>query len=183
VRALRYYDEIGLVRPAGRTSAGHRRYTDVDVHRLYRVRALCQLGVPLEDIPAVLDSAGDDLDPDPYLDAEQRDSLTRHAAGLGDRTVDDLRAEFLGLVRRLRDLLRDGVPPADERVRALAGRWREIGETLRPPGPGLAGATAKMWSERGTAVDQALAGRVSWLDPGDLGDVVDYVRRSAGESR
>ncbi|MGW4066948.1 MerR family DNA-binding transcriptional regulator [Nocardia grenadensis] len=35
VRTLPHYDRIGLVRPAGRTSTGHRLYTAGDVERLY----------------------------------------------------------------------------------------------------------------------------------------------------
>src|SRR5687768_10160718 len=54
VRTLHHYDEIGLLRPSGRTSAGHREYTDGDVVVLYRILALRQLGLALEDIKAVL---------------------------------------------------------------------------------------------------------------------------------
>jgi hypothetical protein len=38
VRTLHYYDQIGLVSPGERTAAGHRRYVEADVRRLYRVR-------------------------------------------------------------------------------------------------------------------------------------------------
>ncbi|MEU4151636.1 MerR family transcriptional regulator [Streptomyces sp. NPDC026659] len=37
VRALRHYDGIGLLRASGRTASGHRRYTEQDLRRLYRV--------------------------------------------------------------------------------------------------------------------------------------------------
>ncbi|OLB73535.1 MAG: MerR family transcriptional regulator, partial [Actinobacteria bacterium 13_2_20CM_2_71_6] len=40
---------------------GHRRYTAAEVRRLYRVRALRQLGLPLQEIASVLDRTGDDL--------------------------------------------------------------------------------------------------------------------------
>jgi DNA-binding transcriptional MerR regulator len=59
VRALHHYDEIGLVRPSERTHAGHRRYTDADVRRLYRVRALRSLGLSLEEVGAALGDAED----------------------------------------------------------------------------------------------------------------------------
>ncbi|GAA3664469.1 hypothetical protein GCM10022420_049470 [Streptomyces iranensis] len=55
VRALRHYDEVGLVRASGRTGAGHRRYTAEDLRRLYRVRALCGLGLSLAEIGDALD--------------------------------------------------------------------------------------------------------------------------------
>lgn len=54
VRALHHYDRIGLVRPAGRTTIGHRLYTEADVRRLYQVLALRQLGLGLDQIANVL---------------------------------------------------------------------------------------------------------------------------------
>jgi MerR family transcriptional regulator, thiopeptide resistance regulator len=55
VRALHYYDEIGLLRPSGRSDGGHRLYDAADVARLYRVSLLRRLGFPLDQIAAVLD--------------------------------------------------------------------------------------------------------------------------------
>lgn len=50
VRTLHHYEDIGLLRPSGRTAAGHRIYEAHDVERLLRVRALRQLGLGLEEI-------------------------------------------------------------------------------------------------------------------------------------
>ena len=44
VRALRHFDDVGLLCPAERSPAGHRWYTGDDVRRLYRIVALRQLG-------------------------------------------------------------------------------------------------------------------------------------------
>ena len=55
VRALRHFDDIGLLRPAERSPAGHRWYTGDDVRRLYRIVALRQLGIPLGEIIHSLD--------------------------------------------------------------------------------------------------------------------------------
>ncbi|HXZ66888.1 MAG TPA: MerR family transcriptional regulator [Streptosporangiaceae bacterium] len=55
VRALHYYDEIGLLRPSARSYGGHRLYDTADVARLYQVSLLRRLGFPLEQIAAVLD--------------------------------------------------------------------------------------------------------------------------------
>nr|WP_285580798.1 MerR family transcriptional regulator [Actinoallomurus iriomotensis] len=46
VRAPYHYDGIGLVRASERTASGHRRYTDRDLRRLYRVHTLRTLGLP-----------------------------------------------------------------------------------------------------------------------------------------
>jgi DNA-binding transcriptional MerR regulator len=61
VRTLHHWDEIGLLRPAERSGAGHRRYSSADVERLYRIVALRRLGLSLEQIGAALDAEGPDL--------------------------------------------------------------------------------------------------------------------------
>lgn len=61
VRTLHHYDRVGLVSPGERTAAGHRRYVGADVRRFYRARALCGLGLSLEQVAAVLQEAEDDL--------------------------------------------------------------------------------------------------------------------------
>jgi DNA-binding transcriptional MerR regulator len=55
VRALHHYDEIGLLRPAERSDAGHRLYGNGDVERLYLIVTLRELGMPLDEIAAHLD--------------------------------------------------------------------------------------------------------------------------------
>jgi len=59
VRALRHYDEIGLVRPSQRTDAGYRIYDDRDVLRLQQVLVFRELGVALDEIGAAIDQADD----------------------------------------------------------------------------------------------------------------------------
>jgi DNA-binding transcriptional MerR regulator len=61
VRTLHHWDEIGLLRPAERSGAGHRRYSPEDVERLYRILALRRLGLSLEDVSAALTAEGPDL--------------------------------------------------------------------------------------------------------------------------
>lgn len=56
VRALHHYDQIGLLPASERTGSGHRRYTENDLHRLYRIRALQMLGLSLEEIRGALDA-------------------------------------------------------------------------------------------------------------------------------
>lgn len=55
VRALRHYDQIGLLRPARRSPAGYRLYGEADVARLQQVQSLRQLGLSLAQIQACLD--------------------------------------------------------------------------------------------------------------------------------
>ena len=55
VRSLRHYDRIGLLVPSGRTAAGHRRYTDVELRRLHQLVVLRGFGLSLEGSRHVLD--------------------------------------------------------------------------------------------------------------------------------
>ncbi|GHJ18197.1 MULTISPECIES: MerR family transcriptional regulator [unclassified Micromonospora] len=65
VRTLHHYDEIGLLRPSGRTPAGYRRYEDRDLDRLQLIRYYRELGFPLDEIAAILDDP--DADPAAHL--------------------------------------------------------------------------------------------------------------------
>ena len=58
VRTLHHYEHIGLLAPAERTEGHQRLYDERDVRRLYRIRALRDLGLPLADIGQMLDDEG-----------------------------------------------------------------------------------------------------------------------------
>ena len=58
VRTLHHYDEIGLLKPSGRSESGYRLYSRSDVARLHGIQALRHLGLPLADIAAMLDGRG-----------------------------------------------------------------------------------------------------------------------------
>jgi len=55
VRTLHHYEHIGLLAPDSRTEGRQRLYDEDDVRRLYRIRALRDLGLSLADIGRMLD--------------------------------------------------------------------------------------------------------------------------------
>lgn len=63
VRALRHYDDIGLLSPSTRSEGGFRLYSPDDVGKLYRIQALCRLNLPLAEVRKVL-TVGDATFPD-----------------------------------------------------------------------------------------------------------------------
>jgi MerR family transcriptional regulator, thiopeptide resistance regulator len=75
VRTLHHWDELGLLSPAERTSAGYRLYAEEEVRRLYRIVALRGLGLSLEEVGAALD------------DGELRE-LVRHQIEALDRRME-----------------------------------------------------------------------------------------------
>jgi MerR family transcriptional regulator, repressor of the yfmOP operon len=107
-RALRYYQELGLITPCARTPGGMRRYSEADLARVARIRELqTLLGLNLEEIAVVL--RNDDrlteikaVYRDEHTGAEERAELARECLVLLEQlrqTVDAKRAAldtFLG---------------------------------------------------------------------------------------
>ncbi|HEX9036520.1 MAG TPA: MerR family transcriptional regulator [Ktedonobacterales bacterium] len=75
VRALRHYDDLGLLRPSGRLESGYRSYSAEDLERLQRILLYRQLGFPLDTINILVN--------DPYTDP--LDHLRRQHALLNER--------------------------------------------------------------------------------------------------
>ena len=56
-RTLRYYEEMGLLPPTGRTEGNYRRYSEEDIRLLKRIKELRDLlGFSLTDIRKLLDA-------------------------------------------------------------------------------------------------------------------------------
>lgn len=100
VRTLHHYDEIGLLKPSGRSDSGYRLYSQQDVARLHGIQALRHLGLALGDIAALLD--GEAAAPEMVLQ-QQMNALDREIA-----QATELRAR-LGLIR---EGLAKGAEPA-----------------------------------------------------------------------
>ncbi|NCC08739.1 MAG: MerR family transcriptional regulator [Clostridia bacterium] len=62
VRTLHWYDAKGLLRPARKTQAGYRVYTEVQVDILQQIMFCRALEMPLDEIKRVISSDGFDLD-------------------------------------------------------------------------------------------------------------------------
>ncbi|MDT7800895.1 MAG: MerR family transcriptional regulator, thiopeptide resistance regulator [Actinomycetota bacterium] len=80
VRTLHHYDEIGLLRPSGRTPSGYRSYDDEDLDRLQRILFYRELGFPLETIATLVDDPG--INADAHL-KRQRELLVTRMGELG----------------------------------------------------------------------------------------------------
>jgi DNA-binding transcriptional MerR regulator len=103
VRTLHHYDEIGLLKPSGRSEAGYRMYDAQDVARLHAIQALRYLQLPLAEIGPLLD--GRHAQPEAIIDQQMRalQRQIRAATQQHDRLA----------------LLREGI---------LAGRVPDIGD-------------------------------------------------------
>lgn len=63
IRTLRYYDEIGLLKPTALTEAGYRLYDNKALEKLQEIMFFRELEIPLMDIQKIMD--------DPHYDKEQ----------------------------------------------------------------------------------------------------------------
>ena len=77
VATIRYYEQIGLLRPAAR-SGGQRTYDNEDVRRLSFIRRCRDLDFPVDDIRALLCTMAS---PAPRRESSPRNALSSCAAG------------------------------------------------------------------------------------------------------
>ena len=68
IRALQYYDKIGLLHPAEYTEAGYRLYDDTALERLQQILLFRELEFSLKEIQSILQST--DFDRDRALDQQ-----------------------------------------------------------------------------------------------------------------
>jgi DNA-binding transcriptional MerR regulator len=80
LRTIRHYDEVGLLKPSGRTEGGFRLYTGNDLERLLLIRRMKPLGFSLEEMGELL-STSDALaaDPDDSTARERLDAFVAEA--------------------------------------------------------------------------------------------------------
>ena len=95
VRTLRHYHQIGLLAEPPRSSGGYRHYDVGHLVRLLRIGRLTALGVPLSQVPAVLD--------DPAAAQRLLDELDRDATAEIERLT--ARRDSIAVLRRT------GAPP------------------------------------------------------------------------
>lgn len=63
-RTIRYYEEMGLLTPAGRTEGGFRLYDEAGIERLLLVKPMKPLGFTIEQIGELLRALDTVADPD-----------------------------------------------------------------------------------------------------------------------
>ncbi|GAA1680382.1 MerR family transcriptional regulator [Glycomyces endophyticus] len=179
-RMLRHYDNLGLVRPTGRTVGGYREYSDDDIRRIFHVESLRTLGLSLRQIGRVLDDPefapaaliGDLIDATEHRLARERELLKRLKA------VDSSEPAGWEEVLRIVELLHGLTSPdAARRQQAVLAPAADV------PAPALAEAIL-------TEADTNVAGALRWalaradhdvaasLAPGLASGDVDVRRRA-----
>lgn len=78
LRSLRHWEEVGLLRPSGRTEGGFRLYTEADVEKILVIRRMKPLGFTLEQMSAAMRDIEVLRDPD--VGDQHREARERLAA-------------------------------------------------------------------------------------------------------
>ncbi len=112
LRTLRHYDEVGLLKPSGRTEGGFRLYSDADMERLLLIRRMKPLGFTLEEMSSLLEIV------------DQTHSQAPAAPSTESTTRLD---EFITDVEQRRDKLREQLGMADEFLEQLHRQRRRSG--------------------------------------------------------
>jgi DNA-binding transcriptional MerR regulator len=145
VRTLHHYDEIGLLRPSGRTEAGYRLYGDADLARLHDIVLWRSLGFPLDEVRALIEDPNHD--PTEALKLH-RQRLVEQIGQLNERIAaldEAIRKSEAGEPMEEVDLkaIFDGFDPAEHEAEAEA-RWGDT-EAFRESKRRTAKYTAADW--------------------------------------
>ena len=81
-KMIRYYDEIGLVRPSARTEANYREYDEREINELRFIRRARSLGFPMPEITQLLSLWRD------------RERPSREVKAIADKHLADLDARI-----------------------------------------------------------------------------------------
>jgi DNA-binding transcriptional MerR regulator len=138
VRMLRHYDAIGLLRPAAvDESSSYRFYHAEQLHRLYRIVVLKDLGFTLAEVQGILDDK---------ITSDQLAAMLRLRRSQLEAQLSADRARLSAVESRLRMIEREGFMPTEDVVlkqvaplriaelSAVAGGYgpEEIGPAISP---------------------------------------------------
>jgi len=104
VQTIRYYEQIGLMNEAGRTSGGQRRYFEKDLDRLAFIRHSRQLGFSLDSIRELLE-----LSDNPSRSCAEVDSIARRQLRQVEQRLKRLRSLKKELKRMVAECKGDSV--------------------------------------------------------------------------
>ncbi len=110
VRTLRWYDEIGLLKPSEVTQAGYRFYDDAAMASLQQILFYRELDLPLEQIGRILSAP----------DNDRTEALQKH------RTLLLMKRRRLDDMLRLVDETIGGIAMYDERPKPTQADWEAV---------------------------------------------------------
>jgi DNA-binding transcriptional MerR regulator len=122
-RTIRYYEELGLLKPSSYTKGGERRYTEEDEKHLERILELKRLmGFGLDEIRVILDAEerlGTLREEYKAGSVKRRLEIVHEAMEINER----MRAQVESTIKRSKAFLRE--------LEAKAARYKEVEAELK----------------------------------------------------
>ena len=130
-RALRYYQQLGLLTPCGCTPGGLRRYSDADLARVDRIRQLqTLLGLNLDEISVVLH--GEDRMNQIRQAYHQQDASDAERRELVTESLE-LQQQLRGTVESKRQAIEGFLADLDARITRTSEFLSQMTESAAPP--------------------------------------------------
>src|SRR5665811_1173767 len=170
VRTLHHYDEIGLVVPSERTSAGYRLYTGEDIRRLQQVVVYRRLGFALDEISLLIhDEAADGSAVIGHL-SRQREAVMSRLDELRDlvTAIDQAMEKEMSGIKLTKDEQKElfGEGFSDEYAEEAEQRWGET-EAWKQSQKRTAEDTKEDWAAVKAEVDATNAAFVTAMADGE----------------
>ncbi len=128
-RTLRYYEQLGLVTPSGRSTGGARRYSEADLARVHRIRELQDLmGFDLQQIRAIVSAEARLQELREEYQRTDRPASRQRLVEEAIEINDHLREEVQGKLKRTKAFLAD--------LERKAIKYREALAQTEPAGTG-----------------------------------------------
>ncbi|MGI8698403.1 MAG: MerR family transcriptional regulator [Mycobacteriales bacterium] len=183
VRTLHHYDEVGLLRPSGRTAAGYRLYGPADLLRLQRILGYREVGFGLDKIAALLDDPG--LDPLQHL-REQHALLTDRVGRLHQQLAaieKTMEAHQMGIQLNPEEMFEvfGGFDPTEHAAEAEQ-RWGDT-DAYRQPGRRTSSYTKEDWKEIMAAGEEVEQRLLSAMQSGQLPTSTDAMDAAEAHRR
>jgi len=118
-KMIRYYEEVGLMAPAGRSDAGYRRYGEAEVQTLHFLRRARSLGFSVAQMRELLALWRDEN----RASADVKRLALAHAAQLEEKAhaITEMGRALRHLAERCEGNHRPGCPIIDDLAAACAG--------------------------------------------------------------
>ncbi len=137
-------------------------------HRLERVAARWRSdeNIPTEEFLQIIEET---TMYEKYYTPEQMAELKKRGEALGQEHIRQVEGEWPELMAKVQAEMDRGTDPADERVQALARRWKELVQEFTGGDPGISQSLGRLWQEETT---------VHGMGSGNMQSLMGYVRQA-----
>jgi DNA-binding transcriptional MerR regulator/DNA gyrase inhibitor GyrI len=155
VKTLRYYDEMGLLKPAHvDADSGYRHYSASQLPRLHRILALRDLGFGLETIGKLLEEG---------VTADQLRGMLKLRQAEQENRVREEQERLARLLARVRLIEQEGIMSKEVLLKELPPQWIASVRAIVANYPAIGSLYGELYSNLGPAAFSGIPG-ARWHD-------------------